>query len=50
MIKQTRHRVDDFVASIDTIRTTVVPGHDASVIRAMAREMHYYAAEALCGA
>lgn len=45
-----RHRVDDIVATIEIVRGTNVPGHDASVVRAMAREMHYHAAEALSGA
>ncbi len=50
MIEATGSDVDDFVGTIDRIRNATVPGYDPSVIRSMAREMHYYAAEALCGA
>ncbi|GAC1339694.1 MAG: hypothetical protein NVSMB29_07430 [Candidatus Dormibacteria bacterium] len=50
IIRRTRHRVADFITAIDTIKTTRIPGKEASVVAAMAKEMHWYAAEALCGA
>ena len=42
--------IDDFVATIDSITTLEVEGHDSSVLRAMALEMQHHAAERLCGA
>lgn len=42
--------VDEFVSAIASIEHTDVPGLEASFVRAMAREMHYRAAQALCGA
>ncbi len=50
LIQNTRPSVDDFVQTIDRIKSISVSGHDPSVIRAMAREMHYHAAEYLSGA
>lgn len=50
IIQATPPTVDDFVQTIERIKNTEVPGYDPSVVRSMAREMHYYAAEALCGA
>jgi hypothetical protein len=50
LIRKTRSSVDDFVATIDQIKVMAIAGHDPSVVRAMAREMHYHAAEYLCGA
>ncbi|MGI8847109.1 MAG: DUF4388 domain-containing protein [Candidatus Dormibacteria bacterium] len=50
IIRRTRPRVDEVVASIERIKALTISGHDTSVIRAMAREMHYLAAEQLCGA
>ena len=50
LIRSTPPSVDDFVRTIDTIKGMTIAGHDPSVVRAMAREMHYHAAEFLCGA
>ena len=50
LIKNTRPTIDDFVSTLDVIRTMQVVGHEPSVVLAMAREMHYHAAERLCGA
>lgn len=50
ILERTRPGVDEFVATIAAISSTEIPGHEASAVRAMAREMHYRAAEALCGA
>ncbi|MGH7722961.1 MAG: hypothetical protein ACRENL_09070 [Candidatus Dormibacteria bacterium] len=44
-----RPGVDDFVATIAAIAAMEIPGHEAAVVRAMAREMHFRAAEVLCG-
>jgi hypothetical protein len=44
-----RPGVHDFVAAIQAIASLDIPGHDDAAIRAMAREMHYRAAEVLCG-
>ncbi len=44
-----RPGVDDFVAAIQAIASLDIPGHENAVIRAMAREMHFRAAEVLCG-
>ena len=49
LIRNTRASVDDFVSTIESIKGISVVGHDPSVIRAMAREMHYHAAEYLSG-
>ena len=49
LINQTKPSVDDFVSVIDQIKSMTIDGHDQSVVRAMAREMHYHAAEYLCG-
>jgi hypothetical protein len=49
VILSARPGVDDFVAAIQVIASMDIPGHDNAAIRAMAREMHYRAAEVLCG-
>jgi hypothetical protein len=49
-IANTRPGVDDFVATISAIGRMKVPPQDETFIRTMAREMHYRATEALCGA
>jgi hypothetical protein len=49
MIRNTEPTVEAFVATIDAIKAMSVEGHDPSVVRAMAREMHYHAAEYLSG-
>lgn len=48
-IRAARPGVDDFVAAIRAIASLDIPGHENAVIRAMAREMHFRAAEVLCG-
>jgi hypothetical protein len=48
-IRAARPGVDDFVAAIRAIASLELPGHENAVIRAMAREMHFRAAEVLCG-
>jgi hypothetical protein len=50
LLSTTRSTIDDFVATIDTIRGLNVEGQDPASIQAMAREMHQQAAERLCGA
>jgi hypothetical protein len=50
LLNSTRSTIDDFVATIDTIRGLHVEGQDPASIQAMAREMHQQAAERLCGA
>jgi len=50
VIRRTRHRVADVIAAVETIKMLDVPGSDPSVVAGMAKEMHWYAAEALCGA
>jgi hypothetical protein len=49
MIRATKPSIGAFLATIEAIKALSVPGHEASVIRAMAREMHYHAAEYLSG-
>jgi hypothetical protein len=49
-ITAARPGVDEFVTTIASIERTTVPGQEASFIRAMARDMHYRAAQTLCGA
>jgi hypothetical protein len=49
-ITTARPGVDEFVTAIASIERTTVPGHEPSFIRAMARDMHYRAAQTLCGA
>jgi hypothetical protein len=49
-IAAARPGVDDFVYAISAIRVMEIPGHDSPIVRAMAREMHYYATEVLCAA
>jgi hypothetical protein len=48
-IRGARPGVDDFVAAIQAISSLDIPGHENAVVRAMAREMHFRAAEVLCG-
>jgi hypothetical protein len=50
LLNSTRSTIDDFVATIDTIRGLHIDGQDPASIQAMAREMHQQAAERLCGA
>jgi len=50
LLLTTRSTIDDFVATIDTIRGLHIQGQDPASIQAMAREMHQQAAERLCGA
>ncbi|MGA7989135.1 MAG: hypothetical protein WCB51_12135, partial [Candidatus Dormiibacterota bacterium] len=50
LLTKTRSTIDDFVATIDTIRGLHIEGQDPASIQAMAREMHQQAAERLCGA
>jgi len=50
LLKRTRPSIDDFVATLDVIRTLDVDGYEPSVVHSMAREMHFHAAERLCGA
>jgi hypothetical protein len=50
LLSNTRSTIDDFVATIDTIRGLHIEGQDPASIQAMAREMHQQAAERLCGA
>jgi hypothetical protein len=50
LLLRTRSTIDDFVATIDTIRGLHIEGQDPASIQAMAREMHQQAAERLCGA
>jgi len=45
----TRPGVDDFVSTIGAIGAMDIPGHESAIVRAMSREMHYRAAEVLCG-
>ena len=48
-IHAARPGVDDFVAAIQAIGSMEIAGHEHAVVRAMAREMHFRAAEVLCG-
>jgi hypothetical protein len=48
-IAATRPGVDDFVSTIGAIGALDIPGHESAIVRAMSREMHYRAAEVLCG-
>ncbi|HVC05729.1 MAG TPA: hypothetical protein VND88_13725 [Candidatus Acidoferrales bacterium] len=50
LLRETRSTIDDFVATIDTIRGLHLEGQDPASVQAMAREMHQQAAERLCGA
>ena len=50
LLTRTRSTIDDFVATIDTIRGLHLEGQDPASVQAMAREMHQQAAERLCGA
>jgi hypothetical protein len=50
LIEGTRPTIEDFVATIDAIRTLSLPGHDPAAVTSMARQMHHQAAERLCGA
>jgi hypothetical protein len=48
-IAAARPGVDDFVSAIAAIASMNIPGHEHAMVRAMAREMHFRAAEVLCG-
>ena len=37
------------MAAIEAIKHVALPGYEPSVVQAMAREMHYHAAEYLSG-
>jgi hypothetical protein len=49
MIQRTRPTVGDIMTTIDAIATLPLPGHEPSVVQAMAREMRFHAAEYLSG-
>ena len=49
LIRLARPGVDEFVGTIAAIGALQVPGHENAVVRAMTREMHFRAAEVLCG-
>ena len=49
MIAQTRPSISALMATIDAIKSVELPGQEPSVVQAMAREMHYHAAEYLSG-
>ena len=48
-IAVTRPGVDEFVSTIGAIGALDIPGRESAIVRAMSREMHYRAAEVLCG-
>jgi len=50
LIQRTPSTVDDFVATIDTVRALQLPGCDEAVVQALARDLHVRAAERLCAA
>ncbi len=49
LIEHTRPTVSDIMTTIDAIAALPLPGHEPSVIQAMAREMRFHAAEYLSG-
>lgn len=49
LIERTRPTVGDIMTTIDAIAALPLPGHEPSVIQAMAREMRFHAAEYLSG-
>jgi hypothetical protein len=49
MIRRTRPSIQDVMATIEAIKHIALPGFETSVVQAMAREMHYHAAEYLSG-
>jgi len=49
MIERARPTVEDIMSTIDAIRNLTPPGHEPSVVQAMAREMRFHAAEHLSG-
>ncbi|MFN2452493.1 MAG: hypothetical protein ABR541_09085 [Candidatus Dormibacteria bacterium] len=50
VVRRARHRVADIIAAVETVKTIPVPGREPGDVQGMAKEMHWYAAEALCGA
>jgi hypothetical protein len=49
MLRRTRPSIQDVMATIEAIQHVALPGFETSVVQAMAREMHYHAAEYLSG-
>jgi hypothetical protein len=49
MLRRTRPSIQDVMATIEAIKHVALPGFETSVVQAMAREMHYHAAEYLSG-
>ena len=49
MLSRTRPSIQDVMATIEAIKHIALPGFETSVVQAMAREMHYHAAEYLSG-
>jgi hypothetical protein len=49
MLRRTRPSIQDVMATIEAIKHVTLPGFETSVVQAMAREMHYHAAEYLSG-
>ncbi len=49
MLRRTRPSIQDVMATIEAIKHVALPGFEPSVVQAMAREMHYHAAEYLSG-
>jgi hypothetical protein len=49
MLRRTRPSIQDVMATIEAIKHIALPGFETSVVQAMAREMHYHAAEYLSG-
>jgi hypothetical protein len=49
MLRRTRPSIQDVMATIEAIKHVELPGFEPSVVQAMAREMHYHAAEYLSG-
>jgi hypothetical protein len=49
MLRRTRPSIQDVMATIEAIKHVVLPSFETSVVQAMAREMHYHAAEYLSG-
>jgi hypothetical protein len=49
MLRRTRPSIQDVMATIEAIKHVDLPGFETSVVQAMAREMHYHAAEYLSG-
>jgi hypothetical protein len=49
ILRRTRPSIPDVMAAIEAIKRVALPGFEPSVVQAMAREMHYHAAEYLSG-